>query len=113
MHRYHITIDVLETIIRFGLRPNRPDLMKDYFATFKIIISQTAEQTERFALALRTARLLHNTLADEELPLAWRNTCADHIYLCIRLLQANTQSDQQATQFRIVQHQFAALKTNA
>jgi hypothetical protein len=113
MYQYHITLDVMETIVRFGLRPNRPDLIVDYLTTLKTLITHEQVQQERFSLALRAAQLMHSAISDSNIPLAWRSMCADNIYLCIRLLQANTQSDHQETQFRIVQHQFAAITNNA
>lgn len=113
MHQYPITIDVLETIIRYGGRPNRPDLVNLYIANIETIIEHTSEQAERFLFAIRPAQLIYSAIADESISMSWRSVCADHIHLCIRLLKVNSELSHQLTQFKIFQYQFAALQSNA
>lgn len=111
MHREKFTLDVLETTVRFGLRPNRPDLIIEYLAIIKQIINNTSSQPEKFRFAARATRIIYDTIADQKLDCTWRDVCSDYIYLCFRLLHANTLFEHQFFQIRQFRYQFAALQT--
>lgn len=88
----------LQDKIRFALEPENPGLLSEYLSHHAVRNDMT--KTKHQQVLEEQFRLLLDTMADECLPVHWRQQCLDHIYMPLSALWRISDTEKNRTQVR-------------
>ena len=84
-----------EQNIRWGLLPDRPDILYKYLTDCEALAS-TFDELDAVALLERTIDTLVEIICDPCVPLHWRRLCLDNLYRpigCLRRIQVSVDAN--------------------